>query len=50
MPPAQTRFENGDRVLHTGKPEWGVGHVARASAETHEGEPVRRLTLSLTHL
>ncbi len=45
MSTAQTRFENGDRVLHPGKPEWGVGHVARASAETHEGQPVQRLTV-----
>ncbi len=40
-----TRFESGDRILHTGKPEWGVGHIARASAETHDGKPTQRLTV-----
>ena len=45
MPAAPTTFEIGDRVLHASKPEWGVGHIARASAETHEGRPVQRLTV-----
>ncbi|MFI4896889.1 MAG: DUF3553 domain-containing protein [Phycisphaerales bacterium JB059] len=45
MPAAPTTFEIGDRVLHATKPEWGVGHIARASAETHEGRPVQRLTV-----
>lgn len=45
MPSAPATFEIGDRVLHATKPEWGVGHIARASAETHEGRPVQRLTI-----
>lgn len=45
MTQTEPKFEIGDRVLHTSKPEWGVGHVARASAETIEGRPAQRLTV-----
>lgn len=45
MTDTQPTFEIGDRVQHPAKPEWGVGHVARASAETIDGRPAQRLTV-----
>jgi len=45
MTTPQTNFQIGDRVTHSAKPEWGVGHVARASAESQDGQPVQRLTV-----
>lgn len=35
----------GDRVVHAGKPEWGVGEVRSAEAVTQEGQRCQRLTL-----
>lgn len=40
---AHDKFKIGDRVLHPGKPEWGVGTVATASGTLHEGAPCQRL-------
>ncbi|MEL6740654.1 MAG: hypothetical protein AAFP26_08365 [Planctomycetota bacterium] len=37
------RFGLGDRVIHTAKPEWGVGTVATASAITLDAKPTQRL-------
>ena len=45
MTQPQPTYQIGDRVTHASKPEWGVGHVARASAETIEGRPAQRLTI-----
>lgn len=45
MPDSPTRFEAGDRVVHEGRPEWGIGHVSRAAPDTHEGHPCQRLTV-----
>ncbi len=42
---AQDKFQIGDRVLHPGKPEWGVGTVATASGTVHEGAPCQRLAI-----
>jgi hypothetical protein len=42
---AQEKFQIGDRLLHPGKPEWGVGTVASASATIHEGVPCQRLAI-----
>lgn len=42
---AQDKFQIGDRVLHPGKPEWGVGTVANASGTVHEGAPCQRLAI-----
>lgn len=39
----QDKFQIGDRVLHPGKPEWGVGTVASAAGAVHEGAQCQRL-------
>lgn len=41
----QDKFQIGDRVLHPGKPEWGVGTVASAAGAVHEGSPCQRLSI-----
>ncbi len=38
-------WTKGDRVIHTGKPEWGSGDVVLAEPATHEGQPCQRLTI-----
>ncbi|MEZ6242117.1 MAG: DUF3553 domain-containing protein [Phycisphaerales bacterium] len=45
MSESPTRFEAGDRIVHEGRPEWGIGHVSRAAPELHEGRPCQRLTV-----
>lgn len=35
----------GDRVVHAGRPEWGVGVIAGTQAEQHEGRSCQRLTI-----
>jgi hypothetical protein len=40
-----TSFRKGDRVIHTGRPEWGAGEVQRADAATQDGKPCQRLTI-----
>lgn len=35
----------GDRVVHTGRPEWGTGHVQSATPDTHDGKPCQRLSI-----
>ena len=35
----------GDKVVHTGKPEWGVGLVTGASGAVHEGRPCQRVVV-----
>lgn len=42
---AQDKFQIGDRLIHPGKPEWGVGTVASASGAVHEGAPCQRLAI-----
>ena len=39
------RFQMGDRVVHSSKPEWGVGIVATTSMGDHEGVPCQRLVI-----
>ena len=38
-------YQFGDRVVHTGRPEWGAGVVTAAQSLSHEGVPCQRLTL-----
>ncbi len=38
-------WKMGDRVVHVGKPEWGVGEVRSAEQVTQEGTRCQRLTL-----
>jgi hypothetical protein len=42
---AEHKFQIGDRLIHPGKPEWGVGTVASASGTVHEGQPCQRLAI-----
>lgn len=35
----------GDKVIHAGKPEWGIGQVTGASGATHEGKPCQRVVV-----
>jgi hypothetical protein len=35
----------GDRVVHTGKPEWGAGAVSSATRTTQDGKPCQLLTI-----
>ena len=39
------RFQMGDRVIHAGQPEWGVGIVSTSSMGDHEGVPCQRLVI-----
>lgn len=39
------RFSFGDRVIHPGKPEWGVGTVTAAANASDGGKPCQRLTI-----
>lgn len=35
----------GDKVVHAGKPEWGIGLVTGASGAVHEGKPCQRVVV-----
>lgn len=35
----------GDRVVHAGRPEWGVGVISSAVGEQHEGRACQRLVI-----
>ncbi len=39
----------GDRVVHAGRPEWGVGVVTAAHAEQHEGRHCQKLVIRFDH-
>ncbi len=39
----------GDRVVHAGRPEWGVGVVTSAHAERHEGRSCQKLVIRFDH-
>lgn len=42
----QTRtWASGDRLMHTGKPEWGHGVVSSATKTTQDGHPCQLLTI-----
>ncbi|TVQ30304.1 MAG: DUF3553 domain-containing protein [Phycisphaeraceae bacterium] len=42
---SQARFRSGDRVVHAGQPEWGVGQVVGAQSVMQNGQPTQRLTV-----
>jgi len=42
---AQDVFGFGDRVVHTAKPEWGIGVVSSAQNLNQDGKPCQRLTI-----
>ncbi len=42
---AQEVFGFGDRVIHAGKPEWGIGVVSGAQNVNQDGKPCQRLTI-----
>lgn len=35
----------GDKVVHTGKPEWGHGLITNAAKTLHDGQPCQSLTI-----
>lgn len=35
----------GDKVVHLDRPEWGVGIINSATADSHEGKPCQRVTV-----
>lgn len=39
------QFAFGDKVVHTGRPEWGTGTVSAAAPDTQEGKACQRLTV-----
>jgi hypothetical protein len=43
--PLQHEFKFGDKVVHTGKPEWGSGVVSAAVSAVQDGKPCQRLTI-----
>ncbi|HZW08471.1 MAG TPA: DUF3553 domain-containing protein [Phycisphaerales bacterium] len=42
---SESRWESGDRVVHTARPEWGVGKVLDATSLRQDGKDVQRLTI-----
>ena len=42
--PSTTHFQFGDKVIHSGRPEWGLGVVTAVQAATHEGASCQRVT------
>ena len=42
-------FEVGDRVVHSGRPEWGGGIVDEAKGIIHQGHEAQRLVVKFTH-
>jgi hypothetical protein len=40
-----TNWAFGDKVIHSDRPEWGVGHVTATTPDVHEGTPCQRLTV-----
>ncbi len=41
----KTDFGFGDKVVHLGRPEWGLGTVSQAIGDVHEGRACQRLTI-----
>jgi hypothetical protein len=39
------RFEFGDRVRHTKRPEWGIGSVVKTESVTLNGQPAQRVSV-----
>lgn len=39
------QFAFGDKVVHTGRPEWGSGTISSAQPDVHEGKPCQRVTI-----
>jgi hypothetical protein len=42
---AVTEWKLGDRLLHAGMPEWGIGEVRSAETITHNGQKAQRVTV-----
>lgn len=40
-----TEWKLGDRLLHAGMPEWGIGEVRSAETITHNGQKAQRVTV-----
>lgn len=42
---AVRQWRKGERVVHAGRPEWGVGEITAAEGVSHEAVPCQRLTI-----
>lgn len=42
---ATREWSYGDKVIHAGKPEWGIGQVTGATGAIHEGKPCQRVVV-----
>lgn len=42
---SQRQWGIGDKVVHAGKPEWGVGEIRSAESVLSDGKPGQRLTV-----
>ncbi|MBK7405699.1 MAG: DUF3553 domain-containing protein [Phycisphaerales bacterium] len=42
---SETFWATGDRVVHTARPEWGIGRVLTATKLRQDGKDVQRLTI-----
>src|SRR5689334_4605995 len=42
---AAREWKLGDRLVHAGRPEWGIGEVRAAEATTQDGVRCQRLTI-----
>ena len=42
---SNSKFSYGDRVLHTERPEWGIGSIVKAQQQAVNGQSAQRLTV-----
>jgi hypothetical protein len=41
----QVEWKRGDKVVHKGRPEWGVGEITMVDRDTQDGQPCQRLSI-----
>lgn len=41
----QADWKQGDKIVHKGRPEWGVGEITAVARENHEGQPCQRVSV-----
>jgi hypothetical protein len=41
----QIEWKRGDKLVHRGRPEWGVGEVTMVDRDTNDGQPCQRLSI-----
>jgi len=42
---SSSEWKLGDRIVHSGRPEWGIGEVRSAESTTQDGRKCQRLTV-----